>query len=194
MSGVMESEWPPPRRPRRLKLWLGLGAGVLALMVVAWGVRDVVVPHFVRPLPLRGMIIYSDMEPTLKVGRRYDVTKVTGGRYAPRRGDIVVFATPSGWNVDNSTYVGRVVGAPRQHVSCAGGHQPLVVDGTPLAEPYTRYGCGKLPYDVEVPAGRLWVLGDNRDDSYDSGTVYVATGDATKSSPATSSVLGLVKP
>jgi signal peptidase I len=163
-------------------------------MGVAWIVRDVVLPHFVRPLPYRVTIVYADMEPTLKVGRTYDVTKVTGGRYLPERGDVVVFATPPGWNVESGTYVGRVVGMPRQRVSCAGGHQPLVVAGMPLDEPYTSYGCGKLPYDVEIPAGRLWVLGDNRDDSYDSSIVCITTQDATKSSPATSSVLGVVKP
>jgi signal peptidase I len=187
MSDPMESPWPPPKRPRRLKLWFTLGAGVLALMVVAGVVRTELQSHFVHVEYFHERT--SNMAPTIEPGGLVAIKPVAKGRYRPRRGDIVVFTMPDGWSTRPGDLASRVVGLPGQTVSCDGGHRPLVVDGTPLTEPYTRDGCGLATYRVTVPAGRLWVLGDNRDAALDSRQVYLSTRQSRTATVPTSAVV-----
>ncbi|MFE1338969.1 signal peptidase I [Streptomyces sp. NPDC058733] len=64
----------------------------------------------------------------------------------------------------------RVVGVGGDHVKCcdAGGH--ITVNGVPLNEDYLNPGDvpSQTPFDVTVPRGRLWVMGDHRSNSADS--------------------------
>lgn len=68
----------------------------------------------------------------------------------------------------------RVVGLPGDHVVCCNAIGQVSVNGVPLDEnPYLKLQPGEtaprlVPFDVTVPAGHLWVLGDNRDESSDS--------------------------
>lgn len=67
--------------------------------------------------------------------------------------------------------VKRVVGLPGDRVVCCDAAGRTSVDGVVLDEaPYLHPGAvtTQVPYDVTVPAGELWVLGDNRGDSRDS--------------------------
>jgi signal peptidase I len=68
----------------------------------------------------------------------------------------------------------RVIGVGGDTVECQ-GTGPLKVNGVALNEPYVfntnpEFGaCGNKPFGpVKVPAGRIWVMGDHRDDSLDS--------------------------
>ena len=84
----------------------------------------------------------------------------------PQRGDIIVFNPPVN---SNKPYIKRIVGLPGDHVTFDGGS--VVVNGVPLDEPYLdqRTRCGKSEHcDVVVPAGDLFVMGDNRGNSSDS--------------------------
>jgi len=82
---------------------------------------------------------------------------------APARGDIIAFhhdgPTPE-------TYIKRVIGLPGDRVRIEGGR--VFVNESPLDETYVRYPDDRSFPEVTVPAGSLYVLGDNRADSDDS--------------------------
>lgn len=66
----------------------------------------------------------------------------------------------------------RLIGLPGDHVECCDAQGRMSVNGVPLVEPYVLAPEGDpasgVPFDVTVPAGRLWVMGDNRYGSADS--------------------------
>ena len=87
---------------------------------------------------------------------------------APRYGDIVVFPDPKG---EHPHLIKRVIATDGQTVDLRDGK--VYVDGKELVEPYT-HGQPSEPlspefrYPYKVPAGDLWVMGDNRTNSGDS--------------------------
>jgi signal peptidase I len=91
----------------------------------------------------------------------------------PERGDIVVFNRLDDPNTDiddsQENLVKRVIGLENDMVEVSGDH--VFINGLPLAEPYARWsehGGGHQFGPVRVPAGEVFVLGDNRDQSKDS--------------------------
>jgi signal peptidase I len=65
----------------------------------------------------------------------------------------------------------RVIGVPGDHVTCCDAQGRITVDGVPLAETgYLFPGAAPstIKFNVTVPAGKVWVMGDNRGDSADS--------------------------
>jgi signal peptidase I len=64
----------------------------------------------------------------------------------------------------------RVIGLPGDRVASAGAGSPVTVNGVALSEPYLAPGAipSEIAFDVTVPAGELWVMGDNRQHSADS--------------------------
>lgn len=81
----------------------------------------------------------------------------------PQQGDVVVFAFPGDETRD---FIKRVVAVPGQTVEIRDG--TVIVDELPLTEPYLDHAWGgNLPAQV-VPEGSLFVMGDNRNNSFDS--------------------------
>ena len=131
------------------------------------------------------------MVPQLHVNDRVVVSRLAYHLHAVHRGDIVVFKSPPGiepaaksssdplvraahdvgvafgFAQDQTVLIKRVIGLPGEHVSGRGGH--IYIDGRLLIEPYLPKGTYTSTFGpVLVPAGDVFVMGDNRGDSLDS--------------------------
>jgi signal peptidase I len=160
--------------------WL-LGPALLLLAVV------VLRAFFVTPFGIPS----ASMEDTLLVGDRILVLRTTSPEDL-RRGDIVVFDASEAFHLRKpergvlqtileaaeslvgkgqpTDYVKRVIGLPGDHVRCCAEDGRLEVNGVRVDEPYLAPGQkpSLMTFDVDVPPGRFWVMGDNRGSSADS--------------------------
>lgn len=105
------------------------------------------------------------MQPTYREGDRVPVERTDGEDL--RRGDVALFTMPSRYG--ELPVPQRVIGLGGDHIVFADG--TLTVNGTPVAEPHVKEaetGMNEPPYDVNVPPGRMFLLGDNRENSNDS--------------------------
>ncbi|MFD0270930.1 signal peptidase I [Streptomyces sp. NPDC127106] len=130
----------------------------------------------------------DSMKPTVKPGDRVLAQRIDGGEV--RRGDVVIF-TDAMWS--DSPMVKRVVGIGGDTVKCCGEGGRLSVNGKELDEPYldgsrpvmldgTTPGTGSpagTPFEVVVPEGNLFLLGDMRSNSLDSRAHLQETGQGT---------------
>lgn len=181
---------PEPAPRGRLASWLRetviivVSALVLSMLIKTFLVQSFYIPS-------------GSMEDTLEVGDRVLVSKLTPGPFEIHRGDVVVFKDPGGWLsptagvertgwsgavADALTFVGlmpqdsgehlikRVIGLAGDTVACCDAQGRLTVNGIPLDEPYLAPGAepSEMEFSVVVPEGRLWVMGDNRQNSQDS--------------------------
>jgi signal peptidase I len=114
------------------------------------------------------------MAPTLDVGDRIVVDKLTYRFRGPQRFEIVVFRAPSGLSSEFKQLVKRVIGVPGDVVA-PDGRGGITVNGRPLVERYLSPGTPTEDLvRTVVPADSYLVLGDNRTQSVDGrffGTV-----------------------
>ncbi|HEY9747719.1 MAG TPA: signal peptidase I [Allocoleopsis sp.] len=138
-------------------------ASIVAIRLLMGGV-----PAFLGQRIERFVIPSSSMEPTLQVKDRIFVAKSL--RYVPRDGDLIVFNPPqrnsSDGPIRDRFFVKRVIGTPGETIQVKDGlvyrnEQPLQEDY--IAEP-PAYEWGP----EVVPTDTYLVLGDNRNDSFDS--------------------------
>jgi signal peptidase I len=112
----------------------------------------------------------GSMEQGLRIGDRVLVNKLAYRFGAePRRGDVVVF-DGTGYFGD-ADYIKRVVGVGRDHVVCCDKEGRIEVNGRPVDETAFLHpgdSASAVPFDVVVPDGTLFVLGDHRSNSSDS--------------------------
>jgi signal peptidase I len=145
------------QRRRRLLEWPVL---VVFSLLAALGLRTFVVQTFYIPS--------ESMHDTLLEGDRVLVNKLAYDFHDFNRGDVIVFARPPNVNVPDEDLIKRVVGLPGERVEAHDRH--VFINGRELDEPYVQKACnGTADFAaVVVPAGHLFVMGDNRCDSYDS--------------------------
>ncbi|MFM9626582.1 MULTISPECIES: signal peptidase I [Streptomyces] len=112
----------------------------------------------------------GSMENGLRIGDRVLVNRLAYRFGAePRRGDVVVFDGTGYFG--NADYVKRVVGVGGDHVVCCDKEGRIQVNGRPVDESTFLYpgdGPSTVPFDVAVPEGTLFLLGDHRSHSSDS--------------------------
>ncbi len=135
---------------------------------------------FVQAFVVQAFVVpTSSMEDTLLIGDHLLVNKLYYAPYSTKfekfilpvgkvkRGDIVVFKFPKDPRFD---YVKRVIGLPGDIVEVKDGH--AYVNGKMIDGPYVRFkSTPYIPPDfgpVVVPQNHLFVMGDNRNNSYDS--------------------------
>ncbi|WP_405882764.1 signal peptidase I [Streptomyces sp. NBC_01136] len=119
-----------------------------------------------------GAIVYqpytvptASMTPTIKVGDHVLAERIDGGDV--KRGDVIVFKQKS-WG--DMLIVKRVVAVGGDTVACCTNGK-LTVNGKQIDEPYLPKGAAAETFQiptVDVPAGRLFLLGDERSGSLDS--------------------------
>jgi len=85
----------------------------------------------------------------------------------------------------DTDYVKRVIGIPGDHVVCCNASGQVTVNGVPLSESsyvFPNDVPSQMSFNITVPSGRLWVMGDNRGDSDDSryGPPTLAAGPSRK--------------
>jgi signal peptidase I len=165
---------------------------VVIALLVAFLIKTFVVRSFYIPsgsmentLQINDKILVDELQPSVLGLSRGDVVvfRDPGGWLPPSR---PVARNPLAQAADTAlTFVGlsasdsddhlvkRIIGLPGDRVVCCDTAGRITVDGTPIVEPYIQLPPGQknaatLAFDVTVPAGRLWVMGDNRYDSQDS--------------------------
>ncbi|RKT07164.1 signal peptidase I [Streptomyces sp. 3211.6] len=166
---------------KELPLLIGI-ALVLALLIKTFLVQAFSIPS-------------DSMQNTLQRGDRVLVDKLTpwfGSE--PERGEVVVFHDPAHWlegeptpepnvvqkvlswiglmpSAEEKDLIKRTIAIGGDTVECKRGG-PVVVNGKPLDEPYIFPGntpCDDAPFGpVTVPKGKIWVMGDHRQNSQDS--------------------------
>jgi len=157
----------------------------LALAIQAWVVKPFRIPS-------------GSMEPTLHIGQRVLVDRVTGHFGDPGRGDIVVFHPPKGSESNgekcgvprpsneacpvgtkgqaDTNFIKRVVAVPGDRLRVLNNH--AYVNGKRQADGFANLtpctDVCNLPKEITVPPGQFFMMGDNRgqsDDSRDWGPV-----------------------
>jgi signal peptidase I len=162
---------------------------VVAALVVSLLIKTFVVQFFYIPS--------GSMENTLQIKDRVAVNKVPFISNSISRGDVVVFRDPDDWlpeivDYDTNKYVSkaksalvavgvlpnpakqylvkRVVGVAGDHIVCCTKSGNLTINDVEVTEPYIFAGNkpSEMKFDVIVPEGKLWVMGDHRGASADS--------------------------
>jgi len=162
---------------------------IVVALVVSLFIKSFLVQFFYIPS--------GSMENTLQIQDRVAVNKVPFISDNIQRGDIVVFRDPNNWlpeNLENSSnslsskaksllvtvgvlpnpakqyLVKRVVGVAGDRIVCCGDSGKLSINGVEVTEPYIYGGDApsEMKFDVTVPEGKLWVMGDHRGASADS--------------------------
>jgi signal peptidase I len=157
---------------------------VLSLLIKTFLVRSFFVPS-------------GSMLSTLQIDDRIIVNELVPNVVPIERGDVVVFKDPGGWLGTISTkaqtpveatadwflsafgltapdssqhLVKRVIGVGGDHIVCCSADGKLTINGKAITETYLDKGVkpSEVKFDVTVPEGSIWVMGDNRGNSEDS--------------------------
>jgi signal peptidase I len=176
------------KHKRKRSFWRELFVIIVAALVLTILIKAFLVQVFSIPS--------ASMQNTLLPGDRILVNRLVYHLRDITRGDVVVFSGDGSWgpepppppgnpvarvwdditglvgvSVPGTDYVKRVIGVPGDHVVCCDTQGRVTVNGVPLNEQsyiYPGDAPSLLKFNITVPPGRLFVLGDHRSDSADS--------------------------
>jgi signal peptidase I len=160
----------------------------VTIIVVALGLALLIQAFLVKPFRIPS----ESMEPTLDIGQRVLVNRLSTHFGNPSRGDIVVFKPPAGADQNTcgipsepddghpcqkataqkskSNFIKRVVGVPGDRLKVLAGR--VYIDGREQKESFIRPDAScpicNLPKEITIPPGYFFMMGDNRGQSADS--------------------------
>jgi|UniRef100_UPI0040490355 signal peptidase I len=175
--------------PRKGSLLRELPILVVVALAVSLVIKSFLVQFFYIPS--------GSMENTLQVNDRVAVNKVPFISKSINRGDVVVFRDPDNWlpepytadgniiltkikegfvavgvlpNPAKQYLVKRVIGVAGDKVECCTKNKKLMINGVEIDEPYIFAGNtpSDTKFNVTIPEGKVWVMGDHRSASSDS--------------------------
>jgi signal peptidase I len=158
---------------------------LVMIVAVALGLALGIQAFLVKPFRIPS----ESMVPTLQIGQRVLVDRVSYRFGEPDRGDIVVFKPPSGQpsscgverasdqpcprgtrERSDTNFIKRVVAVPGDRLKVIEGS--VYIDGKRQKESFARLDpeCGtcNLPREITIPDGHYYMMGDNRGESADS--------------------------
>jgi signal peptidase I len=158
---------------------------LVMIVAVALGLALGIQAFLVKPFRIPS----ESMVPTLEIGQRVLVDRVSFKFGDPDRGDIVVFKPPDGQpnrcgverasdqpcptgtpERDDTNFIKRVVAVPGDRLKVLEGS--VYINGRRQDEPFARLDpeCGtcNLPREITIPDGHYYMMGDNRGASADS--------------------------
>jgi signal peptidase I len=179
---------PGPAKKKGRSFWRELPVLVVVALILTLVIKTYAIQAFYIPS--------GSMQNTLGISDRVLVNKLVYDVRSIHRGDIVVFSGNGSWDPGSppqstnfiakfgnsvasmfgmakgqNDYIKRVIGVPGDHVACCDAEGRVTVNGVPLNEQsylYPGSSPSETRFSITVPAGRLWVMGDHRDVSYDS--------------------------
>lgn len=110
-------------------------------------------------------VVGPSMEPNLWTGEKVLVGKVEYYFAKPKRGDIVIVK----FQDRTEDIIKRVIATEGERISVSGGK--VFINGKELNEPYILEPINQDFSETVVPAGTIFVMGDNRNNSHDSRDV-----------------------
>lgn len=128
-------------------------------------VISIIVMQFIKPTIVRE----HSMEETLKENDYILLSRQAYGLFGEAaRGDIVVFESSlKTQNGNNKLLVKRIIAIPGDTIAITGGW--VIINGEPIDEKYTKDGYTTTEMEeVSIPAGYVFAMGDNRQNSMDS--------------------------
>lgn len=136
--------------------WSVVAGAMLALVLNTFFIDTYIVPS-------------SSMEPTLEVGDYMLSIPAFDNRETPERGEVIVFHPPVSWNKPaDEVFVKRVIAVGGDTIECCSTNGKVLLNGKELDEPYMQGSNEEFDYNLHVPEGTVFVLGDNRSNSADS--------------------------
>jgi signal peptidase I len=162
---------------KRMRSWLEWGGVIVGALLVAFLIRAVAFQAFYIPS--------ESMESTLEVKDRLLVNKLSYKLHDVHRGDIIVFEKPPGETSKINDLIKRVIALPGETIEQQGNDIYIDRGQGPqkLTEGYIKdlgdigqtltwvQGCANPSTETTkctIPAGHVWVMGDNRGHSHDS--------------------------